>query len=837
MAHKPYESHDDDATAGLINVNGALRTKGGMVGTTRDDLLFFRALRLQVGQTRLERPMEQHATVFACVGAISHNISQVPLIVRKRGTKRGEAITNTALAELLADPNPLMSMEDFLYMVGTYLSLSGEAIIVKEGRDGRVDSLAESPAELWPVDGKYWSHKVDPRTKLVSWWVLNEGTPSEVVYAPHEIIQIRYPNPYNNYRGLAPLLAAQATIDADVAMILYNQAFFQNGADPGGLLMTDKPLGGPAKNELVRSFEDRHRGVTKKDRIAVLDNGLKYESFKTTRKDMEFADARKWNRQEIHTVFGVPPSVSGIYEDVNYATAREESRGFWTRKLVPTLRRIRGRLNQGLFLYGDGGKYECDFDTTGVTELQPDFEAAMKIGGDMLKAGWTARQVNERLQLGMPINPWQEESWEIPANAVPASEIYAVAQGDVEFDEPPQFNSQQASFLQNLVAQVKAGAVPVQSAVSIALASIPGMTPEQADGIFLPAAPTPTAPNLGLPGASGGTASTPAPAPAPAPAPEGSDADVETAPKSVVDPVDDATRRDAAGQNRTSRIGGGRTPEQRGAYWKAMQEKHYRPEEKKFDGVVRRWLMALRAEQMKRLDSAEKCVVAGKIRIKADAAELGRSVRDLLFDFDKWRDKLLAASLPHYKRVATSAAANLAREIGDATQWDPESRQIQSLLQPVAERLSGVTKTVQKTVRKAVTHAMAEGATFAEIQKTVRGAFNTSLSRSTTIARTEIGSITTRARFVAMREAGVSKHEWISARDKNVRESHEKVDGEIVEIGEEFSNGLRFPLDPEGEAEEVINCRCDVAPVSDDADDSFYNIAQGYLGDDEGDAE
>jgi SPP1 gp7 family putative phage head morphogenesis protein len=132
---------------------------------------------------------------------------------------------------------------------------------------------------------------------------------------------------------------------------------------------------------------------------------------------------------------------------------------------------------------------------------------------------------------------------------------------------------------------------------------------------------------------------------------------------------------------------------------------------------------------------------------------------------------------------------------------------------------------------------MAEGATFAEIQKTVRGAFNTSLSRSTTIARTEVGSITTRARFVAMREAGVSKHEWISARDKNVRESHEKVDGEIVEIGEEFSNGLRFPLDPEGEAEEVINCRCDVAPVSDDADDSFYNIAQGYLGDDEGDAE
>ena len=40
------------------------------------------------------------------------------------------------------------------------------------------------------------------------------------------------------------------------------------------------------------------------------------------------------------------------------------------------------------------------------------------------------------------------------------------------------------------------------------------------------------------------------------------------------------------------------------------------------------------------------------------------------------------------------------------------------------------------------------------------------------------------------------------------RPSHRQVDGEIRELDEEFSNGLQFPGDPHGAAEEVCGCRC-----------------------------
>lgn len=53
---------------------------------------------------------------------------------------------------------------------------------------------------------------------------------------------------------------------------------------------------------------------------------------------------------------------------------------------------------------------------------------------------------------------------------------------------------------------------------------------------------------------------------------------------------------------------------------------------------------------------------------------------------------------------------------------------------------------------------------------------------------------------------------WLSARDNLVRDSHAQMDDETsddpIPFGEAFSNGLQFPNDPSGPAEEVINCRC-----------------------------
>ena len=50
--------------------------------------------------------------------------------------------------------------------------------------------------------------------------------------------------------------------------------------------------------------------------------------------------------------------------------------------------------------------------------------------------------------------------------------------------------------------------------------------------------------------------------------------------------------------------------------------------------------------------------------------------------------------------------------------------------------------------------------------------------------------------------------EWMATHDTRTRESHGRIDGERVDKDAAFSNGCRFPGDPNGAPEEVYNCRC-----------------------------
>jgi hypothetical protein len=61
----------------------------------------------------------------------------------------------------------------------------------------------------------------------------------------------------------------------------------------------------------------------------------------------------------------------------------------------------------------------------------------------------------------------------------------------------------------------------------------------------------------------------------------------------------------------------------------------------------------------------------------------------------------------------------------------------------------------------------------------------------------------------------VQRIQWLSSRDDEVRETH-RIDGEETEHGKPFSNGLLYPLDHDGPAGEVVNCRCDWIPIRDD---------------------
>ena len=52
------------------------------------------------------------------------------------------------------------------------------------------------------------------------------------------------------------------------------------------------------------------------------------------------------------------------------------------------------------------------------------------------------------------------------------------------------------------------------------------------------------------------------------------------------------------------------------------------------------------------------------------------------------------------------------------------------------------------------------------------------------------------------------KQVWMATLDNRTRDSHAMMDGEKVDPGKKFSNGCRYPGDPEGAPGEIYNCRC-----------------------------
>lgn len=124
----------------------------------------------------------------------------------------------------------------------------------------------------------------------------------------------------------------------------------------------------------------------------------------------------------------------------------------------------------------------------------------------------------------------------------------------------------------------------------------------------------------------------------------------------------------------------------------------------------------------------------------------------------------------------------------------------------------------------AVTQGILQGESVPDIVKRTRSVFGMNRAAAFRAARTATTSAECAGRVSSYRRAerlGISlRQEWVATLDTRTRDSHRVLDGERVAVGEEFSNGLRFPGDPQGPGREVYNCRCTLVAAVDGIDQS-----------------
>ena len=83
--------------------------------------------------------------------------------------------------------------------------------------------------------------------------------------------------------------------------------------------------------------------------------------------------------------------------------------------------------------------------------------------------------------------------------------------------------------------------------------------------------------------------------------------------------------------------------------------------------------------------------------------------------------------------------------------------------------------------------------------------------------------------YFAAEKMGIKcRKEWMATLDGRTRHSHAMLDGEVVNNDKKFSNGCRFPGDPDGAPAEIYNCRCTLVSAIEGIDTSHGKRRDRY---------
>lgn len=130
----------------------------------------------------------------------------------------------------------------------------------------------------------------------------------------------------------------------------------------------------------------------------------------------------------------------------------------------------------------------------------------------------------------------------------------------------------------------------------------------------------------------------------------------------------------------------------------------------------------------------------------------------------------------------------------------------------------------QRHVTSAITQSVLQGEGIPQAAKRLRDVVGMDKRAAVRSARTALTGAENAGRVDSYKRAqgmGIAlKQEWLATLDRRTRDSHRHLDGERVEVGGLFSNGLRYPGDPNGAAGDTYNCRCTLVVAVEGVDQS-----------------
>lgn len=327
------------------------------------------------GKVVNERTAMQTTAVYACVRVLAETLASLPLHTYKRTERGKEKALEHRLYYLLHDePNPEMTSFVFRETLMSHLLLWGNAY-AQVVRDGWGKVLG-----LYPLMPDKMTVKRSPGGEL--YYEYRRDTES-VLLRRDEVFHIPGLG-FDGLVGYSPIAMAKNAIGMAIATEEYGAKFFANGANPGGVLEHPGVVKDPKR---VRdSWNAVYQGSSNAHRIAVLEEGMKFQPVGIPPEQAQFIATRKFQINEIARIFRIPPHMIGDLEKSSFSNIEQQSLEFVKYTLDPWVSRWEQAIQKTLFKENEKKEYFVKFNVDGL--LRGDYASRMAGYATGRQNGW-----------------------------------------------------------------------------------------------------------------------------------------------------------------------------------------------------------------------------------------------------------------------------------------------------------------------------------------------------------------------------------------------------------------------------------------------------------------
>jgi len=335
----------------------------------------------------------QTTAVYACVRILAEAIASLPLHVYEYQDDGGKKLVHDhPLYYLLHDePNPEMTSFVFRETLMSHLLIWGNAYaqIIRDGA-GRV-------LGLYPLLPDKMEVQRDDRGNI--YYVYSRNSDENPMFKEYGNIKLKAEDVlhipglgFDGLIGYSPIAMAKNAVGMTLACEEYGASFFANGANPGGVLEHPGVLKDPSK--VRESWNSVYRGVNNAHKIAVLEEGMKYQQIGIPPEEAQFLETRKFQINEIARLYRIPPHMVGDLDKSSFSNIEQQSLEFVKYTLDPWVIRWEQSLQRSLLLPGEKGKYFIKLNVDGL--LRGDYQSRMNGYAVGRQNGWfSANDIRE----------------------------------------------------------------------------------------------------------------------------------------------------------------------------------------------------------------------------------------------------------------------------------------------------------------------------------------------------------------------------------------------------------------------------------------------------------